>query len=150
MKILVPVDGSAHSMKGLEIAADFARTKQAEIYVISVAPGIGGMEDLEIPPARRERYSDAVEKRAEDAVTLACEFLAKEQVVSKCTKTVASSSSVPDAIMDFAENEQIDLIVLGSRGLTASSRFKVGSIANQVVKYSPCSVYLVKIGSGGV
>ena len=150
MKILVPVDGSIHSMKGLEIAADFARTKQADIFVISVAPGISGMEDHEITPNRRERHADAVEKMAHDAVNLACEFLSKEQIVSKCTKTVAASSSVPDAIIDFAESEQIDLIILGSRGLTASSRFKVGSIANQVVKYSPCSVYLVKIGSGEV
>jgi nucleotide-binding universal stress UspA family protein len=121
MKILVPVDGSAHSMKGLEIAADFAKTKQADIYVISVAPGIGGMEDLEIPPARKDRYLETVEKMAHDAVSLACEFLAKEQVVSKCAKLVASGSSVPVAIIDFAENEGIDLIVLGSRGLTASS-----------------------------
>ncbi len=135
-------------MKGLEIAADFAKTKHADIFVISVAAGIGGMEDHEIPPARRDRYFEKVEKMANDAVNLACEFLAKEQVDSKCAKMVASSTSVPDAIIDFAENEKIDLIVLGSRGLTASSRFKVGSIANQVVKYSPCSVYLVKMESG--
>ncbi len=150
MKILVPVDGSAHSMKGLEIAADLARTQQADIFVISVAAGIGGMEDLEIAPARKDRYFETVEKMAQDAVSLACEFLAKEQVASKCAKTVSSSTSGPDAIIDFAENEKIDLIVLGSRGLTASSRFKVGSIANQVVKYSPCSVYLVKMDQGVV
>ncbi len=150
MKILVPVDGSPHSMKGLGIAADFAKTKQADIFVISVAAGIGSMEDHEIAPGRKERYFEAVEKMANDAVDQACEFLKKEQVVSRCAKAVTSSSSVPDAIIDFAEENGIDLIVLGSRGLTTSSRFKVGSIASQVVKYSPCSVYLVKIGNGRV
>lgn len=58
-----------------------------------------------------------------------------------------TSISVPDAIIDFAETEKIDLIVMGSRGLSVSSRFKLGSVATQVVKYSPCSVYLVKMPS---
>ncbi len=58
---------------------------------------------------------------------------------------MSTAVSVPDAIIDFAEAEKIDLIVLGSRGLSASSRLRGGSIANQVVKYSPCSVYVVKI-----
>jgi len=50
MRVLVPVDGSEHSLKALEIAADFARIKQADIYVISVAPSIGSMEDHERSP----------------------------------------------------------------------------------------------------
>ena len=52
MKILVPVDGSIHSMEPSEVGADFIKTKGAEIAVISVVPFIGGMEDHEISPAR--------------------------------------------------------------------------------------------------
>ncbi len=147
MRVLVPVDGSAHSLKALEIAADFARTKQAEIYVISVAPSIGGMEDHEISPHRRERHDEVIQKRADEAIKSALEVLRKEKVDVKISQTLPTSVSVPDAIIDFAEAEQIDLIVLGSRGLSAPSAFKVGSIAKQVLKYSPCSVYLVKIAA---
>ena len=88
---------------------------------------------------------EIAEKRAEDAVSLACDALKKTGVVSQCAKAISTSVSVPDAIIDFAETEGIDLIVIGSRGLSTSSRFKIGSIATQVVKYSPCSVYLVKM-----
>jgi nucleotide-binding universal stress UspA family protein len=145
MKILVPVDGSAHSMEALKVAVDFIKTKAAEVSVISVVPYIGGMEDHEISPARRERHMEGFEKRSDEAVKQACSILSAEAVVASCAKTVVTSISVPDAIIDFAEKERMDLIIIGSRGLSASSRFKMGSVATQVVKYSPCSVYLVKI-----
>ena len=147
MKILVPVDGSAHSLKAVEIAADFAKSKQADIYLISVALSIGGMEDHEITPHRRERHDEILQGRADEAIKTADEVLRKQQVGAKISQTVSTTASVPDAIIDFAEAEKIDLIVLGSRGQSASSRFRLGSIANQVVKYSPCSVYLVKIAA---
>ncbi len=145
MKILVPVDGSAHSLKALEIAADIAKTRRAEIYVISVTASIGGLEDHEISPHRRERHEEIVRELADAAIQKARELLATQKVEVKFSQTVSSAVSVPDAIIDFAEAEKIDLIVIGSLGLSVSSRFKIGSIASQVVKYSPCSVYLVKI-----
>lgn len=146
MKVLVPVDGSVYSVKALQIAAELVKTKKANIYVLSVVPSIGGIEDHEISPSRRDRHMEVFEKRAEDAIKLAGDILSKEDVTSsRFSKSVVTSVSVPDAIIDFAETEKIDLIVIGSRGLSTSSRFKLGSIANQVVKYSPCSVYLVKM-----
>jgi len=147
MKILVPVDGSIHSMEALKVAADFVKLKGAQILTISVVPFIGGMEDHEISPSRRENHMEVMTKIADDAVKQACGALDKEGVTSSCTKTVLTSVSISDAIVDFAEAEKIDLIVMGSRGLSASSRIKMGSVANQIVKYSPCSVYLVKLPS---
>lgn len=144
MKVLVPVDGSIYSMEALKIAADFAKTKGAEVLVISVVPYIG-MEDHEISPSRRERHMEGFEKNSEAAVKQACDILAAENISASCAKTVITSISVPDAIIEFSEKERIDLILMGSRGLSKSSRFKMGSVATQVVKYSPCSIYLVKM-----
>lgn len=145
MRVLVPVDGSIHSTAALKVAADFVKAKNAIVSVISVVPYISGMEDHEISPSRRERYAEDFEKRSDEAVKQACDVLAADNINASCAKTVMTSISVPDAIIDFAEKENIDLIIMGSRGLSASSRFKMGSVATQVVKYSPCSVYLVKI-----
>jgi nucleotide-binding universal stress UspA family protein len=144
MKILVPVDGSAHSKEALKVALDFVKTKGAEVLVISVVAHIGGLVDHEISPSRRERITAGLEKIAEDAVKDACAVLSADKVTSSCTKTIITSISVPDAIIDFVEKEQIDLIVMGSRGLSPSARFKMGSVASQVVRDCPCSVYLVK------
>lgn len=145
MKILVPVDGSTHSMEAVKTALDFVKMKGAEVLVISVVPFIGGMEDHEISPSRRERHMEGYTQVSEDAVKKACELLSKESVTPKCSETVLASVSVPDAIIDFAEKEKTDLIIMGSRGLSTSTRFKLGSVASQVVKYCPCSVYLVKV-----
>jgi nucleotide-binding universal stress UspA family protein len=145
MKILVPVDGSAHSKEALKVAMDFVKTKGAEVLVISVVALIGGLVvDHEISPSRREKITAGLEKVAEDAVKDACAVLSADNITSSCTKTIVTSISVPDAIIDFVEKEQIDLIVMGSRGLSPSARFKMGSVASQVVRDCPCSVYLVK------
>lgn len=144
MKVLVPVDGSTHSMEALKVAADFAKTRGAAIFVISVVPFVGGMEDHEISPGRRERAMGKIEQIADEAVKKARDLLGAENVLAQSLQTITSSISVPDAIIDFAEAEAIDVIVMGSRGLTTSSRFKMGSVASQVAKYSPCSVYLVR------
>ncbi len=147
MKILVPVDGSAHSMNAVKIAVDFAKMKGAEVQVISVVPFISGIEAHEISPSRRERHMESLTRISEDAVKQACDLLSASGVTATCSKTVLASVSVPDAIIDYAEQEKVDLIVMGSRGLSASARFKLGSVASQVVKYCPCSIYLVKVTS---
>lgn len=149
MRILVPVDGSIHSMEALKIAADYVKLKGAQIYAISVVPFIGGMDDHEISPARRERHMESMANFADEAVKKACSILDEENVTSSCSKTVVTSMSIPDAITEFAETEKIDLIIMGSRGLSTSSRIKMGSVAAQIVRYSPCSVYVVKLPSDG-
>lgn len=144
MKILVPVDGSEHSLKALEVAVEFAKMKEAQIYVISVAAAIGGIEDHELLPHMLASQEEHVREFADQAIMTARERMMKKQVDPDFSGTVTTMLSVPDAIIDFAQTEKIDLIIMGSRGLGASSIFKLGSIANQVVKHCHCSVYLVK------
>lgn len=143
MKILVPVDGSKYSEEALKIAIDYAKTKGANICLINVTPYIEGI-DLEISATEREKLNETFTKRADYIVQQACGILTAEDVIAAC-KQIVASSSVPDAIIDYAENENIDLIIIGSRGLGKSSRFKMGSVASKVVKHAPCSVYVVKV-----
>ncbi|MEW6266411.1 MAG: universal stress protein [Thermodesulfobacteriota bacterium] len=145
MKVLVPVDGSSYSDEALKVALDFYRSKNAAIHVISVVQSIDGLEDHEISPSRRDRHMGHMEQQASALVTRAGDFLASQAENIPLSKTVLSGASVPETIIDFAETEKVDLIVIGSRGLSVSTRFKLGSVATQVVKYSPCSVYLVKL-----
>ena len=68
MKILVPVDGSEYALEALRVAIDLVKTKGASIAVVSVVPYIGGMDDHEISPARRERHMEGLQKRADEIV----------------------------------------------------------------------------------
>ncbi len=88
---------------------------------------------------------ESLQQRADGIIKQACEVIDAEQVTSSCAKQTVVSVSAGEAIIDFAETEKIDLIVMGSRGLSPGARFKLGSVASQVVKGSPCSVYLVKL-----
>jgi len=137
MKILVPVDGSKYSMAALDVALDYAKTKGANICLINVMPFIEAV-DLEISAHERESVNQSMEKRADYIVQQACGVLAGKDVIATCRHIVASAS-IPDAIIDYAEQEKVDLIIIGSRGLSQSSRFKMGSVAAKVVKHSPCS-----------
>lgn len=145
MKLLVPVDGSVHSMEAIKVAMDYAKMKGAEISVISVVPYIGGMEDHEISPSRRDRHMENIQRMADEAIRKARDLMAQEQITPSRFETIVTSISVPDAIVEFAERQKADLIIMGSRGLSASSGFRIGSVASQVAKASPCSVYLVKV-----
>jgi nucleotide-binding universal stress UspA family protein len=147
MKILVPVDGSVYSLEAVKVAMDFVKMKGAAVSVISVIPFIGGMEDHEISPARRDRHVEAFEKVADEAVKKACDVLSAEGIQCASSQSILAQASVPDTIIDFAEKAGMDLIVMGSRGMSPSARFKLGSVASQVAKYSPCSVHLVKTKS---
>lgn len=143
MKILVPIDGSRYSEEALKIAVDYAKTKGANICLISVSPFIQDL-DLEISAFEREKLNETFAMRADYIVQQASSILAGEDVISTC-KQVEMTSSIPDAIIDYADKEKIDLIIIGSRGLSKSSRFKMGSVASKVVTHSLCSVYVVKL-----
>jgi nucleotide-binding universal stress UspA family protein len=145
MKILVPVDGSKYSLEALNVAIDCAKYKKAEMAVISVASNTGGEGvDLEISAGERARINERMEQQAASVIKEACDVIAKESIKADC-KVVTTFSSIADAILGTAEKDKVDLIIMGSRGLSPSSRFKMGSVASQVVKYSDCSVYVVKL-----
>jgi len=143
MNVLVPVDGSKYSQEALNIALDYSRTKGAEIFLITVVSIIEGI-DFEISASERERLKSSLEHRAEHIINQACDFLTVEDAKGHC-KAIVASYSVPEAIIDFATKEKIDLIIIGSRGLDPSTKFKMGSVAAKVVRHAPCSVYVVKM-----
>ena len=142
MKVLVPVEGSKHSMEGVKAASHYARTKNAGIYLMTVIPYVADI-DLELSASERDRILDTLKQRGENILGKAADIL-KSYGVNYIRTVLSSSASAAQEIISFAENEKIDLIVIGSRGMGATSRFFLGSVAATVVRYSPCCVYVVK------
>ena len=60
------------------------------------------------------------------------------------TETAEELYSVPAAIVQYAENENADLIIMGSTGKTGFKRLLLGSVANDVVIHSPIPVMIIK------
>lgn len=142
MRILVPVDGSPDSMEAIRVAADYAKDKIAIIYLLTVMSPIECV-DLELSPDKREYLKDALRQKGEDILSKGKDILEKMKVSH--VRTVLSFASSPkEEIINFAVRENINLIVMGSRGLGATARLFLGSVAAYVVTYGPCSVYVVK------
>lgn len=144
MKVLVPVEGSKYSMEGLKVASYYSKTGNADIYVMTVTPYVADI-DLELSASERDLLLESMKKRGEDILSKALNVLKSYQAFNVRT-VLSTSTSAAQEIISFAEKEKIDLIVIGSKGMGATARFFLGSVASKVVRYSPCSVHVVKEG----
>jgi len=142
MKILVPVDGSKYSTEGVKVALDYAKTKGADITLMTVSPFVAGL-DLEISAKEMAGLNESMKRRGEEVLENAQNILKAEGVSSK---TILSSAvSAADEILNTAEKDGADLIIIGNRGLgSAATRFLMGSVASKVATHAPCSVYIAR------
>ncbi len=142
MKILVPVDGSKYSFEGVKVALDYAKTKGAKIYLMTVTPYISGM-DLELSAKEVQSLEARFKSRGEEILAEAQKILQSGDVSSN---TILSSAiSAGEEIVNTAKKEKVDLIIIGNRGLGGkATRLFMGSVASKVVNNAPCSVYVVK------
>ena len=59
-------------------------------------------------------------------------------------ETFARQGDAADAILDVAEEQSADLVVVGNKGMTGAKRFLLGSVPNKVSHHAPCSVLIVR------
>jgi nucleotide-binding universal stress UspA family protein len=59
-------------------------------------------------------------------------------------ETFARQGDAADAILDVAEEQRSELIVVGNKGMTGAKRFLLGSVPNKVSHHAPCSVLIVR------
>ena len=139
MRVLVPYDGSELAVSALEYASE--RYDDAEIvllYVLDlVEAGYDAPPGAELPVFRSEWYEDAAEKA--ERILEASRSLVDAEVESE---TVAGRPA--RAIVEYAEENEIDEIVLGSHGRDGVERILLGSVAETVVRRSPVPVTVVR------
>jgi EmrB/QacA subfamily drug resistance transporter len=148
-KILVAVDGSANGERAAAAAIGFAKHYHAQLEILRVVNTPSGVT----PTGPRavganstilEARYDSAEKEAETYVNSVVDK-AKNTGVRDVTGTVLRTTGSPaDAIAERAKKEGADLIVIGSRGLSASSRLLLGSVSEGVVAHSSVKVLVVK------
>jgi nucleotide-binding universal stress UspA family protein len=140
-RILVPVDFSPHSRLALSVARELARVSGAVLTVLHVIEPVvrpvfygRGRVGLELDGAR-------LEARAREEV---------DRLISRIGRTHVSTRALvrrgrPDSeIVSMALEEDSQLIVQGSRGLSGLNYLLLGSVAERVVRSSPCPVLTVK------
>ncbi|HZC49419.1 MAG TPA: universal stress protein [Nitrososphaeraceae archaeon] len=145
---MVAIDGSEISMKAAVYAIDIVKKNRSQLIVLTVleistprrisssfitAPTYG-LKELEEKRKEAQQWLDKFKKLA-----------AKENNVKLKSEIIEDPiSRVGSAIVTYAERENVDLIVIGSRGRTGFKKMLLGSVASDVVTYAHCPVMVVK------
>jgi len=134
-QILVPLDGSSFSEKGLKEAAYYAKLTGAEITGLNVVVIYPTLASTVI---NYKKYQTEKSQKLLDSVRQKCEA----QGIRFRSKILYGKPSTK--IAEFAKKEKFDLIVIGSRGLSGIKQTILGSIASAIVQKSKTSVLVVK------
>jgi len=147
-KILVAVDGSEQSFKAAEYAIEIGKKYSVQLTALTVldiskpkhlssyfitAPTYA-MRELEEERKEAQQWLDKVANIVSEKGNDNIQF--KSQI--------EKSMSVEGTIVDYAEQENIDLIVVGTKGRSAFTKLLLGSVASKVVTYAHCPVLVVK------
>jgi nucleotide-binding universal stress UspA family protein len=147
-KILLPTDGSEHSIKAAKYAAEIATKHGSKVTLLHV---------LETLLAKNKDIAIGSDL---DSVVLVMEGEAEikkrgKKVIAE-TKKIFNNTEVQvtvryflglrpsKLIVDIAEKENFDLIIIGARGIGGMQRLMLGSVSDIVARTAPCPVFIVR------
>ena len=138
-RILVPFDGSPKSVDALDLVFDhFPDAAVTALYVIEVPDGRWAQAvgpELQVPVTDRHReYAEELFESARN----------RADAHGRELDTAVVTGEPDHRIVERAEAESVDLIVIGSHGREGISRILLGSVAEKVVRRSPVSVLVVR------
>lgn len=140
-RITVAIDGSPMGQLALELAIDLARRYESDLSVISVAPlepvFVSSSEPWipsEVPEAETSYYKRIVDKALQQAFTSGV----------RAAKGESLEGVVVDEIIGYVERNPTDLLVLGSRGVSAAKRLLLGSVSDAVSHHVKCPVLIAR------
>lgn len=136
-KILLATDGSEHSKRAAENAIHIAQCSDGSaievVYVVDAdrakSDVLANWNSAEMNDFRKERMKE-VERQA------------KEAGVSYEIKILHGEPG--PAIVEYVNKNQVDIVVIGSRGLNGLQEFVLGSVSHKVAKRAKCPVLIVK------
>lgn len=141
--IVVGTDGSEAGSAAVREAIELAARTQARLLIVSAYEPVSdaqlrhrleGIPDEAFWMVPHEDALQILERAASDA----------RQGGVGAVHTFPRQGDAADAIIDIAEEEGGDLIVVGNRGLTGAKRFLLGSVPSRVSHHAPCSVLIVR------
>ena len=142
--IVVGTDGSDTATKAVREAAELAAAIGAGMEIVSAYEPVGTQRLKEEARQVPDDMSWMVTPREDVEATLRDATEMAEEIGVKSVKTHAREGDPADAILDVAEEQSSDLIVVGNKGMTGAKRFLLGSVPNKVSHHAPCSVLIIR------
>jgi len=141
--IVVGTDGSQTATEAVRQTVELASAAGARVDIVSA-----------YEPVSRERLREEAEQAPEDVQWMVNQREEVDATLVEAARiadragvqyaTYARQGDPADAILDVAEEQGVDLIVVGNKGMTGARRFLLGSVPNKVSHHAPCSVLIIR------
>jgi len=145
-RILVPIDGSMCSLKAAKYAIGVAKIRRSKVFCVHVIVKVPYGHFLDGYAA--QMYFEDTKKQAEswfsDIVKTARQKDVGASNIDILADIFTDVNSIVEAIVNYAMEKEIDLIVIGTRGRSGIKSILLGSIAKGVVLHADCPVLLVR------
>ncbi len=146
-KILVSTDGSENANRALDAALTLAKQNESELVIVNVVsetvPTQYSPIGINTPTVNYDDYFKAIEQAGGRIVDQAVKKAESKGVKVKGEVLRAMSSTV-ESIVNASNEEHVDLIVMGTRGLGGFKKLVLGSVSSGVVSHAHCSVMIVR------
>lgn len=141
-RVLAPTDFSESSEEALRQACWLAERFGAELHILHVLTEIvpTGPDPLMMPVMPPQFYQDDEDKARKSLENVIKPTWSRPASV----KTAVRWGSAAEAIVDYAAEEAIDLIVVSTHGRTGLSHILLGSVAERIVREAPCPVLTIR------
>ncbi|USZ69996.1 universal stress protein (plasmid) [Halorussus salilacus] len=141
-RILVPTDGSEHVERVVAHALDIAERDGATVHGLYVVDK-GGMPELDAE--MRDEVVKSFERTGAGALD---EFRELAEAGGADVVTATAEGKPSKEIVEYVEDNDVDLIVMGTHGRSGIRNVLMGSVAERVVRHSPVPVLLVNVEQG--
>jgi nucleotide-binding universal stress UspA family protein len=136
-RILVATDGSERNRAAVEEALRIGRACNAQVHAMYVAD-ISALESASADVMIRDTW-ELVQREGEETLARVREIAGGVRL-----ETVLREGRPAQEIVKYAQDQGIDLIVIGTQGKRGIERFLLGSVAESIIRSAPCRVLVVK------
>jgi nucleotide-binding universal stress UspA family protein len=136
-KILLPIDDSGFSLDAAKYAIKIAKYENAQLVCVHAVASVPYLHPS-------NEYRENILKKVEAWFNVIKDLANSQGITIVKTEILMDVNSVIASIIDYATNENVDLVVMATRGRTGLKRFLLGSVANGVAQHVHCPVLLVR------
>ena len=143
-KILIPVDRSEYQEKIVRYSLSLSKAWDAKItaiHVIDAGRGVG-YDDKYTEETKRERILEE-EKHSIDLLN-EIDLVAKKEGINIEKEVLEKNDKVGKTIIEYAKKNKIDVIVIGTKGMTDVEEYFFGSVVKEVFQYAHCPVFAIR------
>lgn len=144
--ILVPYDGSTYSQKALKMSIEMARAFESLVYLVNVVDVTTVSPPGQIHSKETRKTLDQIKNSIKNSVESYLLKIQKDQKDSGAViKGFVLEGDVTGKLLKFIQDNDIDLVIIGSKGLSGISKIKtLGSVSRKVSELAKCPVVIVR------